>query len=67
MLEALQNLMNLFSRETCMQINEGKSTLSINLMVEGEINIYQSLFPFEVKDLDLGLKYLGFHLKPNCY
>jgi hypothetical protein len=65
--EALYNLMKLFSRVTGMQINEGKSTLSVNLMVEGEINFYKSLFPFEVKDLDLGLKYLGFHLKPNCY
>jgi hypothetical protein len=33
----LYNLIKLFSRETGMKINEGKSTLSINLMVKSEI------------------------------
>jgi hypothetical protein len=28
---------------------------------------YKSLFPFELVDFDKGIKYLGFHLKPNCY
>jgi hypothetical protein len=36
-------------------------------MEDEEIIFYQSLFPFEVKDIDSGLKYLGFQLKPNCY
>jgi len=28
---------------------------------------YIDLFPFEKQELEKGLKYLGFHLKPNNY
>jgi len=65
--EALYNLINLFSKATGMQINEGKSTLSINVMGEEDITFCKTIFPFEVKYLEVGMKYLGFHLKPNCY
>jgi hypothetical protein len=50
-----------------MQINEGKSMISFQNMEEDEIQVYRSLFPFEIKHLDEGIKYLGFHLKPNSY
>jgi hypothetical protein len=50
-----------------MRINERKSTLSVHNLEEEELDYYRSLYPYEVKDFDAGLKYLGFHLKPNCY
>jgi hypothetical protein len=48
-------------------INEGKYMMSIQNLEEEEIESYMTLFPFEVRDFDDGIKYLGFHLKPNNY
>jgi hypothetical protein len=50
-----------------MQINFQKSTLSFSEMEREEEEIYQMLFPFTIHDFSEGLKYLGFHLKPNNY
>jgi hypothetical protein len=50
-----------------MQINSRNSTLSVNNVDEVEMNFYRDTFPNEVKYLKSGLKYLGFHLKPNSY
>jgi hypothetical protein len=57
----------LFSRATGMQINVRKSTLSVSNMSAEEIMVYKSLFSFEVRDFNLGIKYLGFQLNPNRY
>jgi hypothetical protein len=35
--------------------------------MEVEMNFYRDTFPYEVKYLKSGLKYLGFQLKPNSY
>ena len=60
-------ILDLFSRATGMQINSSKSTLLTHLMEPKEVLIYKALFPFAENPLDEGLKYLGFHLKPNSY
>jgi hypothetical protein len=65
--EKLSSILDLFSRATGMQINNSKSTLSTHLMDPEEVIFYKGLFPFVEKPLDEGLKYLGFHLKPNFY
>jgi hypothetical protein len=65
--ETLSNVLALFSRATCMQINVKKFTLSLSNMSVEEIMVYKSLFSFEVKDFDLGIKYLGIQLNPNRY
>jgi hypothetical protein len=65
--ENTYNILDLFSRATSMQINERKSTLSINNMEADVLNFYRSIFHFEVRDIDSSLKYLGFQLKSNCY
>jgi hypothetical protein len=57
----------MFGRPTGMQINERKSTLSFQNMEEDEVEIDMTLFPFEIRPIDEGLKYLRFHHKPNCY
>jgi hypothetical protein len=50
-----------------MQINEGKSTLTTNLLSEEEGQALSLHFPFEENKLYDGLKFLGFLLKPNDY
>jgi len=65
--ETLKEILNLFSKATGMEVNFRKSTISTNLMSEGEIDRIKAYFPFETKSIDDGLKYLGFHLKPNNY
>jgi hypothetical protein len=63
----LGTILDLFSRATGMQINSSKSTLSTHFMDPEEVLIFKALFPFAKKPIDEGLKYLGFHLKPNSY
>jgi hypothetical protein len=65
--EVFKNILIFFSKATCMVINEGKSSLTTNLLTEEESLVYQQHFPFEEKRIDDGLKYLGFILKPNDY
>jgi len=50
-----------------MLINVRKSTLSMHNMSLIDVGFYGEVFPYEQQDLDLGLKYLGFQLKPNKY
>jgi hypothetical protein len=63
----LKEILDLFRREIGMQINDHKSTISANNMNEEELECYKGHFPFNQRTLDEGLKYLGFHLKQNCY
>jgi hypothetical protein len=65
--EVLANILSLFHSTTGMQINIQKSTLSFSEMEREEKKFHQSLFPFTFQDFSEGLKYLGFHLKPNNY
>jgi len=65
--ESLKDILNLFSKATGMEFNFRKSTISSNLLSEGEIDRLKTFFPFETKSIDEGLKYLGFHLKPTNY
>jgi hypothetical protein len=65
--ERLSSILDLFSRATGMLINSTKSTLSTHLMEPEEVQFYKGIFPYLENPLDEGLKYLGFHLKPNFY
>jgi hypothetical protein len=65
--EKLAEILQLFKNATGMLINQQKSTLSATGMAEADIVFYKSVFPFHVQDVNEGLKYLGFLLKPNCY
>jgi hypothetical protein len=65
--ETLKNILSLFSKATGMVINEGKSSLTTNLLTEEELGAFRQHFPFVEKKLEEGLKYLGFVLKPNDY
>lgn len=66
-LRAIQDIMDLFSKATRMEINAEKSTLTTHLLRPGEVEEIIGIFPFNTVDLDEGLKYLGFSLKANLY
>lgn len=50
-----------------MAISESKSYFMENRFDEDTFLEVKSLFPFEVKSIDDGLKYLGYFLKPNNF
>jgi len=60
--EEIRKMLDIFGKATEMMINEKKSSLSIQNLEKEEIDLYRSLFPFEVKEFNVGLKYLGFYL-----
>jgi hypothetical protein len=65
--EKLSSILDLSGHATGMQINVQKYTLSTHLMEEEELGVYKEFFTYETNPFDEGLKYLGFHLKPNNY
>jgi hypothetical protein len=65
--EIFNDILKLFSNATGMQVNERKSTLSINIISGEELDFLRHIFPLLVKELEKGLKYLGLNLKPNDY
>ena len=50
-----------------MVINVQKYTITCSNLWDEEARYLVSKIPFQVGDLDVGLKYLGFELKPNSY
>ena len=63
----LRDIFYLFNLATRTVINGGESMIITQNLDEAEIKEYRNLFPFEIKGIDDGLKYMGFHLKPNIY
>jgi hypothetical protein len=57
----------LFKQATGMEINAQKSSITFSSLDEEETLYIVERLPFQVFDLDEGLKYLGFLLKPNDY
>ena len=50
-----------------MVVNIEKSTISCSNLSEQETHKIAHRLPFRIMDLDAGIKYLGFFLKPNSY
>jgi hypothetical protein len=50
-----------------MEINNQKSSITMSFLSMEESLLITTRLPFRVFDLDDGLKYLGFQLKPNDY
>eukprot|EP00253_Pinus_taeda_P033651 PITA_33651 len=64
---SLHNSFLLFQQATGMQINNNKSTItSVGCSVH-EITYATQRFPFVILELNDGIKYLGFRLKPSGY
>lgn len=63
----IQNTINLFKMATGMAINNSKSTITISECSPHEINFVLQRFPFTLNQIDGGLRYLGYRLKPHGY
>jgi len=55
----------LFKMATGMMINDHKYTINFASMEVDEIHYITSKLPFQVLDLDVGMKYIGFQLNTN--
>ena len=60
-------ILELFSKSTRMEINVGKSTLCTHMLSDVELLEISGFFPYKLEELDGGMKYLGFVLKPDSY
>jgi hypothetical protein len=62
-----KEVLELFCKATGIAFNPQKSMFLEAGWDDVELNLLKEIFPFEVKSLDAGFKYLGFYIKPNCY
>eukprot|EP00253_Pinus_taeda_P008313 PITA_08313 len=60
------HILALFSQATGMQVNRAKSTITMTRTSVNEAQHALQAFPFSIHPIDIGLKYLGFWLKPTC-
>ena len=65
--DTISGILVLFATATGMEINAGKSTLSTHKLRAHELQHIFETFPYRPKELEGGLKYIGFFLKPNDY
>jgi hypothetical protein len=59
--------LTLFKRDTGMLINDQKSSITFASLEDVDLRYFLSQLPFQVIELEEGLKYLIFKLKPNDY
>ena len=59
--------LNLVQVAAGMVVNIDKSTITCSNLTEKEIQRLANRLPYRTLDIDDGLKYLGFYLKPNAY
>jgi hypothetical protein len=65
--EVYNKIPELFCKATCMAISPHKSSfLEAGWAVE-ELALLKDIFPFDVKPVEEGIKYLGCYIKQNCY
>jgi hypothetical protein len=57
------DLINLFCKVTGLQVNSSKTTVHFEGLSDAELIPLKSLLPYTFSALNLGFKYLGFHLK----
>jgi len=63
----LREGLQLFKVVAGMSVNTNKSMISCSNLSREEIRGHLEMLSFQVCDIDDGLKYLGFNLKPNAY
>lgn len=64
---SLNEILNLFCSATGIEINRGKSTISLSDCTLQESQLALQKFSFQETDLLEGIKYPGFRLKPDGY
>jgi hypothetical protein len=63
----LKNIVSLFNAAMSMIINENKLAIYLPKCNEYFKALFSNMFPFAIKEIGEGLKYLGFTIKPNKY
>jgi hypothetical protein len=66
-LASLKRILDLYCKAMGMMINMEKSCILLNNCMEDESNSYLNLILAQRKNIEEGVKYLGFCLKPDCY
>jgi len=64
-IDFIHQVLSLFRKETSLQKNSSKSTISIHLLERAKVCHIQAIFPFNVIHFNEGMKCLALHLKPN--
>jgi hypothetical protein len=65
--EVFKEVMDLFCKATWMAFSPQKSSFLEAGWKAEDLALLKELIPFEVKPVEVGFKYLGCFLKPNCY
>lgn len=67
--EKLKEILDLYCLALDMVMNIGKSSISFSNISEREKYFFSRMFPFSVVDMQdgIGIKCLGFYLKPDDY
>jgi hypothetical protein len=63
----IKSIMNLFYQASGLQINESKSTFHYVGLLAADIETFKLIFPLGYQAISLGLRYLGYFIKPDCY
>lgn len=64
---AYKEILDLFSSVIGVVVKDNKSNFLEFDLEESIKDQIQGMLPFEIKNVDVGFKYLGFYLKPNNY
>ena len=66
-LSTLYDVLHFFCNAYRMVINEDKSSFYYSVLDESELITLHNIFSFSIVNIESGMKYLGFHLKPCRY
>ena len=62
--QRIKETLDMFCQETGMEINQLKYSIHLLRYHLDQSPLWRNYFPFEVVNLEEGIKYLGFNLKP---
>jgi hypothetical protein len=65
--KVLKEALDLFCNATGMSFSSHKSLFLEADWTGEELIVLKDILPFEVKSIEVGFKYLGYFIKPNCY
>jgi hypothetical protein len=65
--KVLKETLDLFCNATGMSFSSQKSLFLEAGWTWEELTVLKDILPYEVKSIEVGFKYLGFFIKPNCY
>jgi hypothetical protein len=63
----IDSILKFFCRASGLQINATKSTIHYSRLTEVDLDMYKNIFSYNFLEISIGLRYLGYFLKPDCY